>query len=405
MTVKAKNFHNAGATLSQELAFALAQAVDYLDFLTDMGLSLREILPKLKFHFAVGSDYFMEIAKFRAVRYLFAQIIKAYGLSDESCKGMHIHAETSSWTLTLYDPYVNLLRSSTQALSAILAGVDSLRILHFDAVSGKENEMAERMARNQQLIMKHESYLDQVIDPAAGSYYVENLTYQLIQSAWAEFLQVQEQGGFLQAILSGSIQQQIKNSQSVKEQDLAKGKIAVLGVNRFPNRAESLDTTDISWDATTPSATDIETLSPQRAATAFEKMRHQMDVYASQNGRPKIFLIPFGNRAMRRARAQFATNFFAVAGFEIVEAAATDLSAAVKEAEKVQALACVFCSSDDAYAGLSKDTVEAVKKHSIPVIAGYPKEALQHLQSIGIEEFIHIRSNILETLREFVSRL
>ncbi len=404
LLIKAKHFHNAGANITQEIAFALAQAVDYLDFLTDMGLSLREILPKMKFHFAVGSDYFMEIAKFRAVRYLFAQIIKAYGLSEETCEGIHIHAETSSWTLTLYDPYVNLLRSSTQALSAVLAGVDSLRILHFDAAFGKENKTAERLARNQQLIMKHESYLDQVIDPAAGSYYVENLTLQLIQSAWAEFLQVQEQGGFLQALYAGTIQQKIKTSLSTKEQDLAKGKLAILGVNRFPNRNESLDSEDVLPEsAATAAGTDIETLPVRRAATAFEKIRHQMDIFASQNKRPKVCLIPYGNLAMRRARAQFAGNFFAVAGFEIVELQVDHLEDAAKEVAAIQPVATVFCSSDAEYAALPQAVVQAVKEHSIPVIAGYPKEALDYLRDIGIEEFIHIRSNILERMEYFVS--
>jgi methylmalonyl-CoA mutase len=401
LVIKANHFHNAGATLTQEIAYALAQAVDYLHFLTDEGLSVREIIPKMKFHFAVGSEYFMEIAKFRALRYLFAHIVSAYGLLEDNCARMYIHAETSLWNKTIYDPYVNLLRSSTEALSSILSGVDSLRIIEFNTPAGEIDETAERIARNQQLIMKHESYLDQVIDPAAGSYYIENLTQNLIESAWSEFLKVQQEGGFKEAIQSSFIQSRIASSSKIKQNDIAYAKKVFLGTNRFPNQSEHLH---IDPKSATPQKTKIEKLNFMRGAEAFEKLRLTMDAYAFEKYRPGVFLLTFGDRSMRRARMQFAANFFAVAGFEILEMQEEkSLDQAVEEAISKKAAITVFCSSDQEYSRLAEMHIKKLKVNSIPVIAGNPAEQKEYLQSIGIEHYIHNKSNILEVLGDFVS--
>ena len=406
LLINAKHFHNAGAILSQEIGFALAQAADYLNFLTDEGVSVREIIPKMKFHFAVGGEYFMEIAKFRAVRYLFAQIIRAYGLSEEKCAQMHIHAETSLWNKTIYDPYVNLLRSSTEALSSILAGVDSLRVLEFSTPTGEIDEIAERIARNQQLIMKHESYLDQVIDPAAGSYFIENLTQNLIEKSWEEFLKVQEKGGFLEAIRSSYIQSEIKKSIQSKQEDVARTKKVFLGTNRFPNQSEILQEAEKYLIQKPILSTEIEPLSFERGAAAFEKLRMKMDAYAFSHERPKVCLIPFGNLAMRRARMQFAANYYAIAGFEIVEIQTPEnLTASIEEALKKQSAVIVFCSSDEEYSQLSEEQISKLKVKSIPVIAGNPKETKQYLQSIGLEHFIHVKSNVLQDLTFFTGKI
>ena len=351
----------------------------------------------------------MEIAKFRAVRMLFAQIIKAYGLTDSKCAKMNIHAETSLWNKTVYDPYVNLLRTSSETLSAILTGVDSLRVLEFSAARGESSDLSERIARNQQLIMRHESYMDYVIDPAAGSYYIEHLTDKLAEKAWAEFLVIQEKGGFMEAIKSSYIQNEIEAVAQKKQEDIAKAKIAFLGTNRFPNENESMDKVSLQklFDKksnTTP--TEIKTLHLHRGAEAFEQLRMKVDAFSLKNKRPKVYLLTFGNLTMRRARLMFAQSFFAVAGFEMIELPESkDIQKTLEELPKDDLSITVFCSADQDYTQITKEHRQTIVGKSIPIIAGSPKEEKEYLERIGLNYFIHVRSNLLEVLKGLVSEL
>lgn len=216
IVVNASIFNNSGAGIVNELAFALAMGAEYLTYLTGKGLDIDEIAPRIRFHFAVGSDYFMEIAKFRAAKYLWAKIVNAYGISDAKNATMHIHCSNSQWNKTVYDPYVNMLRTTTESMSAILGGVNSLSVLPFNSVYETETEFSERIARNQQLVLKGESYLDKVADISAGSYYIEELTDKLIHGAWDQFLMVDEQGGYLEAFKKEIIQKIVKKKQLLK---------------------------------------------------------------------------------------------------------------------------------------------------------------------------------------------
>ena len=184
ITVNGSYFHNAGSTLVQELAFSLAQGVSYLTQLTERELSINQVAPRIKFQFAIGPDYFMEIAKMRAARQLWAHIVKAYGPCDDAKTKMHIHSVTSSWNKTMYDPYVNMLRTTTEAMAGITGGADSLTVQAFNAVYEEPTAFSERIARNQQLLLKEESYLDKVADPAAGSYFIETLTTSIARESW-----------------------------------------------------------------------------------------------------------------------------------------------------------------------------------------------------------------------------
>ena len=410
ITVNGQYIVNSGASIVEQLAFSLAQGANYLTQLTERGLSIDKVAPRLKFNFAAGGDYFMEIAKLRAARMLWAHIVKAYGPSTNDVTKMHIHSITSDWNKTLYDAYVNLLRTSTESMSSVLGGTDSLSVNPFDSVYDEPTEFSERLARNQQLLLKEESYLDKVVDPAAGSYYIENLTNSIADQAWELFLKVQEKGGFVEACKQGFVQDKINETARKHDMAIAMRKVSILGTNQFPNSSEHIDE-DIDTavfnvkDLTLPDA-EIETLKPYRGSQAFELLRYTTDKFAKSNGRPKVFMLTIGNLAMRRARAQFASNFFGCAGFEIIDNIGfATVEEAVSEFKKAKADIAVVCSSDDEYAEYAPVFYDKLKDRAIVAVAGYPKNIIDDLKSKGIEHFIHIKSNVLETLKQMQAAL
>jgi methylmalonyl-CoA mutase len=217
--LSASNFNNEGADIVQEIAFGISMGSEYLAQLTGRGLSAGYAASKIRFSFGVGSGYFPEIAKLRAARLLWSTVMNAFhpGYSDGSI--MDIHSVTSRWNKRLNDPYVNMLRTQTEAMSAILGGTDSLTVEPFDIAFRQPDEFSERIARNQQLILKEESYFDKVADPSAGSYYIENLTQLIAENAWKLFVETEEQGGFLSALKSGFIQAKLSESAGKHKND------------------------------------------------------------------------------------------------------------------------------------------------------------------------------------------
>lgn len=406
ITVHGDLFHNAGASIVQELSFSLAMGVEYLTQLTERQLSINKVAPRIRFQFAVGSDYFMEIAKLRAARCLWSAIVKAYGPShDQVCK-MKIHTTTSRWNMTLYDPFVNLLRSATESMSSILAGTDSHTVMPYNCALLPPDDNSERLARNQQLLLKEESYLDRIIDPSAGSYYIEKLTRMLSEQAWALFLRVEEKGGFLQAFQSGFIQEQVSVRAAERDLALAQRKEVLIGTNQYPHFQETIskemDDQMLKPEYLKRKDAIAEPLKCYRASMAFEQLRYATDRFARNRQRPVVFMLTYGNLAMRRARAQFACNFFACAGFETIDNAGfATLEEGILAAGESKADIVVFCSSDEEYAQIGVSLIQQLKDHAIPVIAGYPKDSLDYLKGIGIHQFIHIRSNVLETLKDF----
>lgn len=410
VTVNGSYFHNAGSTIVQELGFSLAQGVNYLTQLSERELSINQVAPRIKFQFAIGSDYFMEMAKFRAARILWAHIVKAYGPCDDSITQMNIHAVTSNWNKTMYDSYVNMLRTTTEAMAGITGGIDSLTINPFNSAFEEGTEFSERIARNQQLLLKEESYFDKVADPGAGSYYIEHLTSSIASEAWRLFLKVQERGGFLEAYKAGFIQESIQESARQRDMDIATRKEVILGTNQYPNLTEAI--TDkvplevFQASSLSKEGKEVETLSLYRGSQAFEWLRYQTDQYALTDSRPKVFLIPMGNLAMRRARAQFVGNFFGCAGYEIIDGNGfKDVREAAEACLKERAEVAVICSSDDEYADLAPQLFDLLKGKTQFVVAGYPKAHMEALQNHGIEHFIHMKSNVLEKLNEFQSKL
>jgi methylmalonyl-CoA mutase len=186
--VHGKIFANSGSSIVQELAFSLAQGAEYLTQFTELGMNIDDVAKTIKFNFGIGNNYFMEIAKLRAARLLWAQIVKAYNPASDCAAKLIAHCETSRYNKTIYDPHVNMLRTQTEAMSAALGGAHSITVLPFNAIYEEPSNLSERVARNQQILLKEESYLDKVSDPAAGSYYIENLTASIVEQAWKLFL-------------------------------------------------------------------------------------------------------------------------------------------------------------------------------------------------------------------------
>jgi methylmalonyl-CoA mutase len=410
LAVKGQVFRNAGSTIVEELAFSLAYANEYLRRLTDQGISIDDIAPNIKFTFGVGSNYFMEIARIRSARMLWAKIVNVYGISDAELTRTHIHCVTSDWNKTLYDPYVNMLRTTTEAMSAIIGGANSLTIRPFDAVFRQPGGFSQRIARNQQLLLKEESYLDRIIDPSAGSYYIETLTDSIAEQAWKLFLEVEDIGGFVAAFKKGFVQEKIKQTALKRDAAIANRKEILVGTNQYPNFSEFLDES-IKDEVMEPMDCSVEnpiaeTLKPYRGAQQFERLRAATDKYARLARRPDVFMLTFGNLAMRRARSQFSGNFFACAGFNIIDN--NDFKTVddgVQAALKAQADIVVICAADEDYPLIAPEINTKIGDKAIVVVAGYPKDTFEELKSKGLKHFIHIKSNVLETLQMFQKSL
>ncbi|MDE6272209.1 MAG: methylmalonyl-CoA mutase small subunit [Muribaculaceae bacterium] len=398
--------NNAGAFITQELGYALAWGAEWLTLLTEAGLTPCEIAGRIKFNMGISSNYFMELAKFRAGRMLWAEIVKAYGAEEECCK-MWVHAVTSQFNQTIYDAHVNLLRSMTETMSAALAGVNSIETLPFDLQFKNPDEFSERIARNQQHLLRDESHLDKVVDPAGGSYYIEVLTTSIAKEAWRVFNEVEDNGGFLAMLQKGEIQAKVNESGVKRHLDVARRKEILLGTNQYPNFNEmALDkiqkTDDCGCGCAAPADGAVEYLNFDRAASQFEHLR--LDTEKAAN-RPKVFMLTIGNLAMRLARAQFAANFFGCAGYEIIDNIGFNtIKEGVDAAVEKGADVVVLCSSDDEYATLAPEAKKELGDRAILVVAGAPA-CMDELKAQGIEDFIHVRVNVLDTLIGFNAKL
>lgn len=407
ISVDSEVFNAAGAYIYQELGYALSWGAQWLTALTEAGLDVDTVAKRIKFNMGISSNYFMELAKFRAGRMLWAQIVKQYAPAcDCACK-MHVHAATSRFNQTIYDAHVNLLRSQTESMSAALAGVDSITTLPFDLPYKTPDAFSERIARNQQFLLKEESHLDKVVDPAGGSYYVETLTVSIAEEAWKLFIATEEEGGFFAAVNAGSVQAAVNKSGKKRHEDMARRKEILLGTNQYPNfnemAAEKIEKTECSCTCKCASEGNPEkALSMKRQASDFEALRLATEHAAN---RPKVFMLTIGNLAMRLARAQFSSNFFGCAGYEIIDNIGFETVAeGVEAAFKANADVVVLCSSDDEYADLAPEAFKLIDGKAQFVVAGAPA-CTEELQAIGINNFINVRSNVLETLQAFNAKL
>ena len=405
LAVQSASFVNAGSNVSQELAFAFNKMVELFDRLSEKDIEIKALAGELIPVLAIGGDYFFEIAKMRAFRLLAASILKAYGVDASQLKIVSVN---SLWSKSLYDPYVNMLRNTTEGMAAVMGGCDALLTRSHDSSYQEPSNFSRRIALNVSNLLKEETYLDKVVDPAAGSYYIENLTLSLTDKALEIFKEIESKGGFVKAFESNTIQSMIAEVKAKKEKDIAQRKNVFVGINRYPNLNEKVPF--IKPDGAAKEVNGIKLLVPQRAARLFEDLRQRTQEYFENTGKlPKVYLACFGNLAMRKARATFAADFFGTAGFEMMgEFFFDNIENAAKESAASDADIVVMCGADDDYIENGEafaKTFKAAANDKQLVLAGNPADMIEKLKAAGVDEFIHVRTNAIEALNAFQEKL
>ncbi|MDR0902538.1 MAG: acyl-CoA mutase large subunit family protein [Opitutaceae bacterium] len=423
--VDASVWLDGGGNAVQDLAFALAAGVEYVRALSQRGLAPAQIAPRLRFTFAVGPQFFMEIAKFRAFRLLWTRAATAFGIEPGQTPAK-VHARTARWNTTVLDINVNMLRTTTEALSAVLGGVNSLHIAPFDEVMGAPDEFSRRISRNIHTLLAEEFHFTAPNDPAGGSFYIEKLTDELARKAWALFQDVEKQGGFLAALKAGFPQDQVAGTAKGQFDGLDKRRAGLVGTNLFPNLKEKTPTarptatpefaaaraqaikarrpatmpvrlkftnfvlditkSDEHFDAAIAAAGQGATLgqlmaalqatrpgqaapdtvtpvTPRRASEGYEALRSASAAYAAKTGaRPKVFVAKMGPVLQHKARTDFTAGFFATGGFELVAKESFETpEAAAAAAVASGAPIAVLASTDDTYPVLAPAFAKAVK--------------------------------------------
>ncbi len=447
ITLHGYPYANGGASAVQELAFVLTTAVATMRALQERDLDVEAIAGSMQVAFSIGRDFFMEIARLRAARLLWAQVVLAFG-GGEAAQKLVLHGRTLRYNKTLTDAYVNMLRGTTEAFAAAVGGVDSLHVAPFDEEAGPPDAFSRRIARNVQVILQEEANLTRLVDPVGGSWYVEWLTDQVAQRAWALFQEVERQGGMIAALQSGWVQEQVAETAAARAQNLATRKDVLVGTNLYANPEEDLGLTIDDWRLTIDdlrqpthksqftshnsqfpisnlhsliafaetgapisqltavlradySTKDDSTISPipqQRAAAPFERLRAVANAAAT---RPRIFLANMGPLRQHKARADFARDFFTVGGFEVVypagfEGVGTAVAAALADGAK----AVVICSTDETYPDIVPPLVQqlkAARPDMVVILAGYPKEHVASFKAAGVDEFIYLGADCLAT--------
>ncbi|BDT92030.1 putative methylmalonyl-CoA mutase small subunit MutA [Nocardia sputorum] len=360
ITVDGTVFHDAGASDAQELGAAVAAGLAYLRSLTE-SLDLADALSQLEFRFAATDDQFATIAKFRAARQLWARVAQVCGAPDFG--GAPQHAVTSAAMMSQRDPWVNMLRTTLAAFGAGIGGADTVTVLPFDSALppgelGVSKSFADRMARNTQLLLLEESHLGHVLDPGAGSWYVEDLTAALAAKAW-EFLQeIEAAGGYLAALESGLLAERVAETKTARDADVAHRKTAVTGVNEFPNLAEQ----PLSEAARQSGRV-------ARYGAAFEELRNRSDAYLAAHGtRPKALLVPLGSVAEHNVRVTFIANLLASGGIESINPGPLTVGAIAATATDAGAPIAVLCGSDTRYGSEAGAAVERLRAAGVATV-------------------------------------
>jgi methylmalonyl-CoA mutase len=447
-------YHLAGATETLDLAAAMATAVQYLRAMTDAGMSIDEAARQIVFQIPVGADQFMGIAKLRAARRLWGRVMEACGASDEAGR-MRLTAATAERIVSQRDPWVNMLRTTVTTFSAAVGGAETITVLPFDAMLGLPTAFARRVARNTQLVLMEESNLDKVIDPAGGSWYVESLTEQVAAEAWTLFQDIEKHGGMAECLANGHLLAKIEAAHTARAKNIAKRKDPITGVSEFPNihekpvdvetpdldalrraaaprtkdarasvslpldRLGSGAVTEAAIQAAAKGATigalsaalfaageedTVTALPRRRLAAEYEDLRDASDEFMVTTGaRPKVFLANLGPIAAHTGRATFAKNFFEAGGIEAIGSGGFDTADACAEAFKASgASIAILCSSDDVYEGMAEQTAAALKAAGVKrlYLAGAPGDKKDAYTAAGIDAFVFLGCDVLDTLRD-----
>lgn len=396
LTVDALPYHEAGASAAQELGSSLATGVAYLRALTDAGLGVEEACAQLEFRYAATADQFLTIAKLRAARRLWARVAEVCGAPEAGAQRQH--AVTSPVMMTRRDPWVNMLRTTLACLGAGVGGADAVTVLPFDHALGLPDAFARRIARNTSTILLEESHLARVIDPAGGSWYVERLTDDLADAAWAFFQEVERAGGQAAALGSGLVAERIAATWAARSKDLARRKEPITGVSEFPHLAERVVERE-----PVPQAAGRGGLPVVRRDEAFEALRARSDAHLAATGaRPRVFLAALGPAAAHTARASFAANLFQAGGIETVhEPAQVDVSSAAAALAAAGTDVVCLCSSDALYAEQAGDVAEALAAAGARRVylagrpAAYP----------GVDEYVFAGCDVVAVLSSVLDRM
>jgi methylmalonyl-CoA mutase len=397
-------FHNLGANATWELAGSIAAAVAYLRLLTDSGLPVAQALTQIGFRLAADDDQFMTIAKVRALRQLWARVAEVVG-EPESGAAV-VHAETSLPMMTQRDPWVNMLRTTLAAFGAGVGGADTVLVYPFDVAipggfPGMATSFARRMARNIQLLLLEESHVGRILDPAGGSWFVEDLTEQLAQQAWQHFQAIEKHGGFVDAgdYLIG----QIGEIAAQRTDDIAHRRTAITGVNEYPNLTEpALPQTDSQHSPLAAGAL-------ARYAAGFETLRDRSDAYLDRTGsRPQALLLPLGPLAEHNIRTTFAANLLASGGIEAVNPGTVDADGVAKAvADAGSPSVAVICGTDSRYGTEAAAIVDAARSAGVAhvCLAGPQKAVADNDPEQQPDEFLTMKINAVEALSSLLSRL
>jgi methylmalonyl-CoA mutase len=402
--------HDAGGSEVQELAFTLAAGVAYLRAIEQSGIALDAAQGMIYARLAADADQFLTLAKFRAMRLLWARIEQACGLTP---KPLFIAADTSWRMLTQRDAFVNMLRATMATFSAGLGGANAITVLPHTLARGLPDPFARRVARNTQLVLLEESNLAKVSDPAAGSGGIEALTRELSEAAWALFQETEKAGGLFAALEQNVIQRKAAATRAAREVNIAKRRDLLTGASEFPNLHEAdiavLDAKPLVLPSYGEAKFKFDPLTPMRIAAPFETLRDKSDAILKKTGqRPKIFLANLGSAADFTARATFAKSFFEAGGIEAVDNEGFFVFAELAAAFKASgaAIACV-CSSDKVYAGKAADAAKALQaagaKHIY--LAGRPGEQEAALRAAGVSDFVFAGCDALAVLRDAYKRM
>jgi methylmalonyl-CoA mutase len=392
-TVYGEAFEGAGATSTEEVGFTLAAGVDFLAAMQERGVATDRAAGALEFCFAMGSNFFFQIAKLRAFRMVWARAVEEFG-ETRSAALPRIAARTSRWNKTVYDPHLNILRATTEAIAAVLGGADAVTVSPFDACYRQPDDASRRLARNTQLLLKNEARMGRVVDAGGGSYYMEVLTEQLASEGWKLMQEIERRGGYRKARAEGSIAQALERSMAAKEKSLELRRRVLVGTNQFANPAEQA-----------LGRCEIDRMSERkRGAQPFEEMRLRTERHAmTRKKRPQVLLAEFGDVKVRGARSNFAANFFACAGFETVTRRFRTTAGIAKTERDL----IVLCGADAANAEIAAQLLPKMKAigRATPLIAVGNPENAQRFAAAGIADFVYSRCNRVEILTKWQERL
>lgn len=409
-SVKSSAFKNSGATITQELAFTIAAAVEYLVMLRQRDVDADCACRHLVFSFSTGSSYFTEIAKLRAARALWGNIAEKFAPASAESTKMKIHCRTATFNKTVYDSHVNIPRATLEAMASVIGGTDSLTVQPSDAHYGEPDKFSRRVARTIQLLIKNESHLDVVTDPGGGSYHIEKLTQSISQKSLELFQEIETKGGYLECLKNGFIQNAVETSRKKTLHDISRRKKTLIGTNEFPNPLEKMTAnirkTTSAEKEMSSAAPKVTPLGESREAQRFEKIRLLSEKYAEKTGGgPRVFLLHLGDSPQTIARAAFSMNFFGCGGFALVDGAENPgMHEGVTAALSENPLAVVICGSDRDYEQFAEEAIRELKNKRAEikvVVSEGAQSVLERLAQAGADDFIHADSDVCDVLERY----